>query len=245
MTLKGMIAIALLGVATSGHAQSTLSLDDFDLKPSTPSDSTSTSNNTSLDMDLDSKPASEMEACLLDQANCANAEYRTTDSISLDDVVNLGIVDHQEVQPESVVSSSTSSNSASSSSATNVAATQPKPQTQSLPTIDIEILFDSGKDDVRYDQEPKLRELAGILGSDQFRDYRFLFLGHTDAKGNEDFNWSLSQRRAESVAQLIRIYTGLPTERVLASGMGETRLKDPNFPLAGINRRVQLVLLPR
>lgn len=239
MTFRGMIAVALVGAATSVSAQSTLSLDDFDLAPTT---STSETSNSSLDLLDETKPASEMEACLLDQANCSNAEYRTTDSISLDDVVNLGIVDHEEVKPEPASADTTTSNS---TAATSVAVSQPKPQTQSLPTIDIEILFDSGKDDVRYDQEGKLRELAGILSSDQFRDYRFLFLGHTDAKGNEDFNWTLSQRRAESVARLVRIYTGLPPERVLASGMGETRLKDPNFPLAGINRRVQLVLLPQ
>ncbi|WP_127112796.1 OmpA family protein [Shimia sediminis] len=240
MSIKGIIAIALIGVATSVSAQSTLSLDDFDLSPTATSPGTSA--NTSLDLNPETTPASEMEACLLDQSSCANAEYKTTDSISLDDVVNLGIVDHEEVQPEPVLSSSTTTGNANSSS---VAVSQPKPQTQSLPTIDIEILFDSGKDDVRYDQETKLRELAGILASDQFSDYRFLFLGHTDAKGNEDFNWTLSQRRAESVARVVRIYTGLPSERVLASGMGESRLKDPNFPLAGINRRVQLVLLPR
>jgi len=239
MTFKGFIAVALVGFATTGYAQSTLSLDDFDLQPTAPSGSTSNVSNSNLDLDQDSQPASEMEKCLLDQASCDNSEYKTSDSISLDDVVNLGIVDHHEVQPQPA--------SAATSGATtsSTAAAQPKPQPQSLPTIDIEILFDSGKDDVRYDQEFKLRELAGILASDQFSDYRFLFLGHTDAKGNEDFNWNLSQRRAESVARVVRIYTGLPPDRVLASGLGETRLKDPNFPLAGINRRVQLVLLPR
>lgn len=240
MTLKAMVTLAAIGAATSVSAQSTLSLDDFDLSPST---STNPSASSSLDLDIETQPASEMEACLLDQSKCANAEYRTTDSISLDDVVNLGIVDHQETPPSTTPSSIAASSNTAAATSTTVA--QPKPITKSLPTIDIEILFDSGKDNVRYDQEPKLRELAGILASDRFNGYRFLFLGHTDAKGNEDFNWTLSQRRAESVAQVVRIYTGLPPERVLASGMGETRLKDPNYPLAGFNRRVQLVLLPQ
>ena len=240
MTFRGIIVIACLGAATSGYAQSTLSLDDFDLTPTAPSNSTGNTSGSGLSLDQDSAPASGMEKCLLEQASCNSSEFRTTDSISLDDVVNLGIVDHEEVNAAPAAVTSTNDGAVQMGETS-----QAQPTTQSLPTIDIEILFDSGKDNVRYDQEPKLRELAGILASDQFRDYRFLFLGHTDAKGNEDFNWTLSQRRAESVAQVIRIYTGLPPERVLASGMGETRLKDPNFPLAGINRRVQLVLLPR
>ncbi len=98
---------------------------------------------------------------------------------------------------------------------------------------------------MRADQVGKLMELAGVLSSERFADYRFLFLGHTDAKGGENFNWALSSRRAESVANLVRGFTGMPPEQVLSSGLGETRLKDPNFPLAGTNRRVQLVLLPQ
>lgn len=239
--MRSSIAIVLLcGLTTGAQAQSTTSLGDFDLIPnaSATPDPAGTAQTTANQSAQPAAPASEMEACLLDQSNCANSEYKSNTALSLDDVVNLGIVKHDEIRPKpDQTKAVTANNVATAPVSSSVSSSEP------LPTIDIEILFDSGSKDVRQDQENKLRELAGVLNSKQFDGYRFLFLGHTDAKGAEAFNWALSQSRAESVATVIRIYTGLPADRILSSGLGETRLKEPNFPLSGINRRVQLVLL--
>lgn len=227
--MRKIIAVLLLGGwVTASHAQSTVDLDDFDLAPSSSSTAVQAK---------PSQPASEMESCLLDQAQCANAEYKSNTDFSMDDVVNLMIVTrHDDTKAENGTTGQVTPSNA-------VAA--PKLSTQALPTIDIEILFDSGSDRFRDDQVNKLRDLAIVLSSDQFSGYRFLFLGHTDAKGDESFNVSLSQRRAESVAQLVRLFTGLSDSRVLAAGLGESRLKEPYDPLGGVNRRVQLVLIPQ
>ncbi|SHI49686.1 OmpA family protein [Shimia gijangensis] len=226
---KFVTTLFLGGLSTAVQAQSTIEMDEFDLVPNASSTVVATPS-------VQTGAASEMETCLLDPSKCANSEFKSGTDFTMDDVVNLQLVKHDKTKPEDNISGETVPETMVSSS---------QPSTQALPTIDIEILFDSGSDRFRADQEAKLRDLALVLSSERFKGYRFLFLGHTDAKGAEDLNWTLSQRRAESVAQVVRLFTGLSTYEVLASGLGETRLKTPSDPHAGVNRRVQLVLLPQ
>ncbi|GAB2184139.1 OmpA family protein [Roseibium sp. LAB1] len=202
-------------------AQSTITLEDFDLG----GDSTSA---TSSSRDAAAPAETDMEKCLLDQAACSNSEFKSNTTFSLDDVVNLGIVDREEV--------AATAPSGDGSSVT--AASDP------LPTIDMEILFDYNSASLRPDQAAKITELSRILSQDKFKNYRFLLLGHTDAKGSAQYNLTLSQQRAQTVAGYVTAWGGLSEQRVLATGMGASKLKDQGDPYGGQNRRVQLVLLP-
>lgn len=202
--------------APAAFAQSTMTLDSFSLGDSTaakPAETTSA--------------ASALESCLTDPSSCSSAEHKSGTDFSLDDVVNLGIVDREEVAQQA------------STAGGSVDVTEP------LPSVDMEILFDYNSDTVRSDQIGQLAELAALLKSEKFAGYRFLFLGHTDAKGSAAYNQDLSARRAESVAQMVRGMAGLEGNRTLASGMGFSKLKTPGDPFGGQNRRVQLVLVPR
>ena len=66
----------------------------------------------------------------------------------------------------------------------------------------------------------------------------FTVIGHTDAKGSEDYNFTLSRKRAQAVCNHLRSqgYAG-PLRCV---GMGESQLADPYQPDSGINRRVEI-----
>ncbi len=202
--------------APAAFAQSTMTLDSFSLNDSTAAKPAETA-----------AAASSLETCLTNPAACASAEHKSGTDFSLDDVVNLGIVDREEVAQQA------------STAGGSVDVTEP------LPSVDMEILFDYNSDTVRSDQIGQLAELAALLKSEKFSGYRFLFLGHTDAKGSAAYNQDLSARRAESVAQMVRGMAGLEGERTLASGLGFAKLKSPGDPFDGQNRRVQLVLVPR
>ncbi len=69
--------------------------------------------------------------------------------------------------------------------------------------------------------------------------------GHTDSRGSESNNQSLSERRANSVANYLQTREVL-NERIITVGMGELRPVADNASAQGqqTNRRVELTLVP-
>ncbi len=68
-------------------------------------------------------------------------------------------------------------------------------------------------------------------------------LGHTDSKGTDNYNQSLSERRATSVSTYIRSQ-GVTSSRLSTRGLGESDPKVSNDTEAGRseNRRVEFVI---
>jgi outer membrane protein OmpA-like peptidoglycan-associated protein len=215
MNLQFLPLIAVV-ISAPAAAQSIINLDSFS------NDGASTVQPVST-----APAAASLEACLSDPAECQNGAHKSSTEFSLNDVINLGIVDRESV-----------AQNVSTNASPAAAATDP------LPSVDMEILFDYNADTVRGDQIAQLVELAGILKSEKFNNYRFLFMGHSDATGSATYNMDLSARRAESVAQLVRGLAGLGSDRTLSTGQGFTNLKTPHDPFGEQNRRVQLLLVP-
>ena len=69
--------------------------------------------------------------------------------------------------------------------------------------------------------------------------------GHTDSTGTEDYNQSLSERRATSVSQYFTA-RGISGQRILTVGMGELRPVADNNNADGrqANRRVEITMVP-
>lgn len=92
---------------------------------------------------------------------------------------------------------------------------------------------------------PAARETLTVLGQalagDQMAQFRFRIDGHTDARGSEELNASLSTRRAESVRRFLTDNFGIAPARLIAEGYGASRPLDPAHPLDGRNRRVEIV----
>jgi outer membrane protein OmpA-like peptidoglycan-associated protein len=63
--------------------------------------------------------------------------------------------------------------------------------------------------------------------------------GHTDARGDEDYNARLSMRRAQSVKRYLVAQHGIDASRLRAIGMGEYETLPGLAPAAAENRRVQ------
>jgi outer membrane protein OmpA-like peptidoglycan-associated protein len=93
---------------------------------------------------------------------------------------------------------------------------------------------------------PGARRLVGRVAQylNEFPDRPIEVAGHTDSVGSDEYNQGLSERRAESVAELLRD-EGVAAERIRARGYGESQPVAPNTNLAGRqqNRRVEIVLL--
>lgn len=195
-------------LGTSAWAQSTITLDSFDLEQ------------------RDVEARSEMRDCLLDPTKCENEEYRGSVSITLDDVVNLGVIDRSEVVTDEGETFEERSAAVGD-----------------LPSIDIEILFAYDSDELTPDAYIKLAELSAALADPRFNDMRLLFIGHTDSVGSAAYNSELSRRRAERVASYIQQAISIDPSKVAAVGVGYARPKDPLNPRSGVNRRVQLVVV--
>ena len=109
------------------------------------------------------------------------------------------------------------------------------------PNIDLEINFDFNSADVGKQAVPVLLTMGRVLSKDELKGIVFFINGHTDAKGSLEYNQDLSERRAEAVKRLLVDQFGLPATTLVAIGYGKTKLKNNGNPLAGENRRVQIV----
>jgi len=110
-----------------------------------------------------------------------------------------------------------------------------------MPSIDLNsITFETGSWEIPPDQAAKLQAIADGLNRAITRNPREVFLieGHTDAVGNDVDNLSLSDRRAQSAAELLTQQFGVPAENLTSQGYGSQYLKEQTAGPSRINRRV-------
>jgi len=109
------------------------------------------------------------------------------------------------------------------------------------PFAAIAIYFDYNAAVIRSNSKPDLAELGRALLSSQFSGKTFIIEGHTDARGGDEYNQILSERRARAVKSYLVNYLDVPESNLTISGRGETELKLPGQPNAAENRRVQVI----
>jgi OmpA-OmpF porin, OOP family len=110
-----------------------------------------------------------------------------------------------------------------------------------MPRIDLDtITFDTGSWDVTPDQARLLEPIAAAMKQAIRRNPNEIYLieGHTDAVGNDVDNLSLSDRRAEAVAEILSQDYRIPPENLTTQGYGEQHLKIPTQGPERRNRRV-------
>ena len=112
-----------------------------------------------------------------------------------------------------------------------------------LPRIDLEVYFAYDSAAIEQAALPTLITLGQALADKKLKDAVFLIAGHTDAAGGAPYNQVLSERRAEAVKSLMVDTFKLNPKTLIAIGYGEEQLKLSHAPLAGENRRVQVVNL--
>jgi outer membrane protein OmpA-like peptidoglycan-associated protein len=109
------------------------------------------------------------------------------------------------------------------------------------PSIDLYVHFEYDEGRLtKSDALLTLDSLGKALKDPRLAGMRFQVIGHTDAKGGDDYNLRLSQKRAESVRLYLISAHQIEAGRLTAEGRGRRELKDPSRPEDGINRRVQI-----
>jgi outer membrane protein OmpA-like peptidoglycan-associated protein len=97
------------------------------------------------------------------------------------------------------------------------------------------------------DITPAARQTLDVLGAaltdGRLSADRFEIAGHTDGVGDENYNATLSERRAQAVVDYLSDHFGISRARLLGRGYGETFLADPEDPAGPENRRVEIMNL--
>jgi outer membrane protein OmpA-like peptidoglycan-associated protein len=104
-----------------------------------------------------------------------------------------------------------------------------------------DVLFDTGKYDLRPPTREALARLSGIALAHP--GLRFEVEGHTDSTGSDELNQTLSEQRADTVRGYL-VQQGLSADSVTARGFGKTAPVADNGTAAGRqkNRRVELIV---
>jgi outer membrane protein OmpA-like peptidoglycan-associated protein len=112
---------------------------------------------------------------------------------------------------------------------------------KSRPSIDLEINFDYNSANIGSKATPQVTALGQALASSELKGRTFILAGHTDAKGGDSYNQSLSERRADAVKRFLSQKYGIEATHLVTVGYGKTQLKNAESPFSGENRRVQVV----
>jgi outer membrane protein OmpA-like peptidoglycan-associated protein len=109
------------------------------------------------------------------------------------------------------------------------------------PKINLEINFEYNSAALTPKAEPQLNSLGEALTSNDLKGSIVMLGGHTDAKGGDEYNQGLSERRAETVKRFLVENYKIPATNLVTAGYGKKGLKNPAEPLAAENRRVEIV----
>lgn len=108
-------------------------------------------------------------------------------------------------------------------------------------TVTLQFPFNQAKLDEKL--TASLDSLASKI-KDQ-NGYVFQIEGYTDTVGDKDYNYNLSQKRAQSVVRYMAEKHSIPLYRMFIIGLGEAKPIEPNTSRQGraANRRVEVHLL--
>jgi outer membrane protein OmpA-like peptidoglycan-associated protein len=104
-----------------------------------------------------------------------------------------------------------------------------------------DVLFDFNKYTLKPEARERLAKISGIVLA--YPDLKLDIEGHTDAIGSDEYNQTLSEKRADSVRGYL-VSSGVVPDHVSAVGLGKANPVADNNTAAGraLNRRVEMVV---
>ncbi len=106
------------------------------------------------------------------------------------------------------------------------------------------VYFDTNKHHINAASSANLDKLVGVLA--EFGDTNVLVVGHTDSVGADEYNMTLSKKRANAVTNYFTQNKGLSSGRFTTDWYGESSPVASNDTAEGRaqNRRVNIVIVP-
>ena len=113
------------------------------------------------------------------------------------------------------------------------------------PKLELEINFETGSSELASDVRNDLDVVGQALADERLAEKRFKLVGHTDHRGDEDYNMQLSESRAESARQYLIEKYEIDPDRIDPIGMGESKpmMNGTDANTMRRNRRVELELV--
>ena len=115
------------------------------------------------------------------------------------------------------------------------------PELLKLPQFSADLQFDEDAAVVRPESYRTLGRIADTLYHPSLLGYKFLIAGHVLSTGKRDYNLTLSQRRADTVRDILVSTFKISPKRLLAVGLGEEQLLDGLHPFAPVNQQFQII----
>jgi outer membrane protein OmpA-like peptidoglycan-associated protein len=133
------------------------------------------------------------------------------------------------------------------SKANPVALKRPRVATEllKLPQLLVEVQFDPDSGIVRPQSYQTLGLIADALVRAAMLPYGILIVGRTESTGKRNYNLTLSQRRADSIRDVLVTTFKISPKRLQALGLGEEQLQDVNQPASLVNRQFQIVTIAK
>jgi OmpA-OmpF porin, OOP family len=105
------------------------------------------------------------------------------------------------------------------------------------------VKFGFNKDNLTAKAKEALDQLAGSIAST--KGYIIALEGNTDSVGSTEYNYSLSQRRADAVIQYLASKYNVPAHKIYVIGLGKDKPVESNKTASGRadNRRVDVRLM--
>lgn len=109
-------------------------------------------------------------------------------------------------------------------------------------TVKLDVKFDNDSSVIKGEYMSEIKRVADFLNT--YPNTKATFEGHTSAVGTNEYNMSLSDRRAKAIrAELIKTFNISP-DRLFAEGFGEEKLLNSSHTAEAhkMNRRVMAIL---
>jgi outer membrane protein OmpA-like peptidoglycan-associated protein len=110
-----------------------------------------------------------------------------------------------------------------------------------LPQLSVDVNFEYDSIAIAPESYRALGLMADALHHPLLLGSKFLIVGHTDSTGSAKYNITLSQKRADAIAEILSTTFAVPAKQLFTVGVGSELPLDPSKPDAAINRRVQLI----